>query len=447
MNRKNKLFAVAFCGCVALFSALSGFGQSGGINDNFSPYTMYGIGVLDSPAAVNKKIMGGVGIASSDIAEFNYLNPAALGAVPQRSALFSFGINAQNYYSTTTSKNAFGKDFSARAVGNIASLNAVGLAFPLARGVAFSVALTPVSSVGYNSTLISQNDEITDDIGRVYYTYKGEGGVSAVTGSVGVRVAKGLNLGASLIYYFGSIDRYYNATVYPMINQSSYSAINTVETNNISKIGGAFGAQYSFRVSRTGYITLGATYQLKTTIKADVHKLTYSQSATSYDTIRFLKTKNNITMPSKYGAGLAFKSSKFEAEFNYTYQDWKGAFDTDFANTGVALTKQQDFRFGFGFTPNRGDIRKTMNRWTYKVGAHYGLNYLMKNGVNTSQFSVTLGADLPLKINSPTRLSFGFEFGKRGTMQNSAVTEKFFKVLLGFSFFGDDMWFEKRKFN
>lgn len=449
MKIVNKFLTIGGACLIALFSSAVSYGQTGNMYENFSPYTMYGLGMMNNGASVSKKILGGVGIASGGFGELNYLNPASLGNIRQRSALFNFGIEAQNFYSTTKSTNAFGEEFNAKSVGNIISLNDLGFGIPLARGIGFSVALTPVSSVGYNSTIVGQENDIINNIGRVYYSYKGEGGISAVTGSVGVRLFKGFNLGASLIYYFGSIDRYYGAELAPMLEPINYSSVKTMETTNISRVGGAFGAQYRFRVSKTGHFTLGLTYQLKTTMNSDVTKFSYSQNSVTgiVDTIRNINGKERIVMPQKYGAGLAFVSDKFEVEANYTSQDWSGAYDTRFEETGVTLGKQVDYRLGVGYTPNRGDIRNAFNRWTYKIGGHYGQNYLIRNGVNSSQFAVTIGADVPLKINSPTRLNFGFEYGQRGTINNNAVKESYFKVMVGFSFFGDDMWFEKRKFN
>lgn len=431
-----------------IFSCTEGvMAQHGGANDNFSPYTMYGVGMLQNGVGVGKKSQGGVGIASSSPFEINYLNPASLGNIRQRSALFSFGVESQNYYSSTKSKDAYGNSITAKNVGNVASINDVGLAIPLARGVGFSVALTPVSSIGYNTLLVGQQPEIIDNIGRVYYSYKGEGGISAVTGSVGVRVAKGLTVGGSLIYYFGIIDRYYTADVSSMVTSDVYKTIKTLESTNISKIGGSFGIQYAFRVSRTGYFTVGGTYQLQTTMNCDKDVFTAAISGGDVDTVRNYRTNQRIVMPQKFGAGIGFSSDKIDVEFNYTYQNWAKSFESDFSNTGVSLTKQIDYRIGLAYTPNRGDIRSALNRWTYKLGGYYGDNYLMKNGVKSNQFSVSIGADVPLKINNPTRLSFGFEYGKMGLNAASSVREDYFKVSLGFTFFGDDMWFEKRKFN
>lgn len=444
MMRIKTVLTMVVMACAAMIGQVS-MAQTGNIYDNFSPYTMYGVGMMNNSAPVSKKAMGGVGIASSTIGEINYLNSASLGNIIQRSALFSFGIESQNYYSTTDSKNAFNKSINATSVGNIVSLNDLGLAIPLARGVGFSVSLTPVSSIGYNSTVVSNEADIVNNIGRVYYTYKGEGGIAAVNASVGVRVFKGFNLGASLIYYFGTLDRYYTAEVVPMLSPGIYNTIKTLEATNVSKIGGSFAAQYRFRVSRSGHFTLGATYQLKTTFDSDMTKIT--NNTTTNEEVRNLSIPQKLNMPAKYGFGLNFTSSKVELEANYTYQDWRGAFNTNPLETGIALTQQTDLRFGLGYTPNRGDIRSVMNRWTYKAGAHYGSGYMTKGGVSSSQWSVTLGADVPLKINNPTKLSFGFEYGNRGMLSDNVVKEKFFKIYLGFNFFGDDMWFEKRKFN
>lgn len=412
----------------------------------FSPYTMYGLGEMVSPANLSSRLMGGVGVARINSFEINYLNPASLGSIRQRSALFNFAGEGQNHYSTATSYDISGNQYKSSTANNSFSLHDVAFAIPLARGVGFSIAMTPVSQVGYSSTLVDDSQDIVQNVGRAIYSYSGEGGISAVTASLGVKVAKGLSLGGSLIYYFGTIDRYYNADISQMIAPANYYSVRSFEKINISRILGSFGFQYYTRVNKTGHIAIGATYQMKASMNSDVvrdHMIVNSNVA---DTISTFSGKTNYVLPAKIAAGIAYQDAKIGVEFNYSWQDWKNAYDVQTDLTGVALAAQHDFRLGISYVPNRNDIRRALNRWTYKAGAHYGLNYLKVNGEQLTSYGVTIGADIPLKAGKFSKVSVGAEFGQQGLAPNALVKDTYFKLFIGLTFFGDDLWFEKRKF-
>ena len=119
---------------VAIILLLSMFGggmisavyaQMSSLN-TFSPYTMYGIGDLAVGGSAFNRPMGGVGVAFRTPYRFNYLNPAALSAIPRQSALFNFAGEGKNIYAkspnTSTSYNTF-------------NIHDLGLAVPLGKGV------------------------------------------------------------------------------------------------------------------------------------------------------------------------------------------------------------------------------------------------------------------------------------------------------------------------
>ncbi|MFR8225456.1 MAG: hypothetical protein ACLU9X_14320 [Alistipes shahii] len=73
--------------------------QTSSINA-FSPYTMYGIGEQNTPGTLQMRSMGGAGVAMRSVSTVNLLNPAAYSAAPQKTFLFNFGLEGQNYYNS-----------------------------------------------------------------------------------------------------------------------------------------------------------------------------------------------------------------------------------------------------------------------------------------------------------------------------------------------------------
>ncbi len=71
--------------------------QSSSINA-FSPYSMYGIGELNTPGTLPVRSMGGAGVAMRWPTSINLLNPASFSAMERKSFLFDMGAENQNYY-------------------------------------------------------------------------------------------------------------------------------------------------------------------------------------------------------------------------------------------------------------------------------------------------------------------------------------------------------------
>ena len=90
------------CGLAAgalLVVSVSATAQTSSINA-FSPYSMYGIGELQTPGVTAMRSMGGVGLGMRSTLMVNPLNPAAYSMTPQQGFLFDFGIEGANFYNS-----------------------------------------------------------------------------------------------------------------------------------------------------------------------------------------------------------------------------------------------------------------------------------------------------------------------------------------------------------
>ncbi len=76
------------------------FAQDNGNSNSYSPYSMYGLGELQTQGTVKSRSMGGVGVASRSGAEINLLNPASYSAAIQKSSLFNYGMEGANYFNS-----------------------------------------------------------------------------------------------------------------------------------------------------------------------------------------------------------------------------------------------------------------------------------------------------------------------------------------------------------
>ena len=157
---------------VAVLLPAAALAQTSSINA-FSPYTLYGIGELNTPGALPLRSMGGVGVAMRSGGVVNQLNPAAFSVAPQKTFLFNFGLEGQNYYNAqqlegvnrTTAYNTF-------------NFHDIAFQMPLAKGLGLGFTLTPYSSTGYRikgEHAFDPSDPVWGNVGRVGYVYEGEG--------------------------------------------------------------------------------------------------------------------------------------------------------------------------------------------------------------------------------------------------------------------------------
>ena len=89
MQVKNTLIKLIVAAVAMVPTAVAA--QTSSINA-FSPYTMYGIGEINTRGTTQMRSMGGVGVAMGTPGKINLLNPAAYSTIPQKSFLFSFGL-------------------------------------------------------------------------------------------------------------------------------------------------------------------------------------------------------------------------------------------------------------------------------------------------------------------------------------------------------------------
>lgn len=422
---------------LALLASGTASAQTSSLN-TFSPYTMYGLGDMAVGGSAFNRPMGGIGVALRTPYQYNYQNPASMSAIPRQTAIFNFAGEGKNIYP----KNA-----SSSTTYNTFNLHDLGLAVPLGKGVGLGFSLTPVSSVGYTTRIIENMPSITENIGSTIYNYAGDGGITQVAMSLGVNVAKGFSLGASMNYWFGDIERQYNAMMTDYISGAIYRSVASTEKQNLSKILFTLGGQYTFRTGKNHTLTIGATYQPKVTARMKQENLTLSYSPSAMDTIYSANTRWNMNIPGKVAAGLCFQTGKFVAAFDYSRQNWKGAFEIP-QGQNITLGTQQDYRLGFSYTPSQFDIRNALKRWTYKIGVRYSDSYLIKNGNQLHDAAVSLGVDFGLVRRGFSRVGIGIEYGQRGSRAAGQVRERYFNFVVALSLFGDNQyWFVRQKYN
>ena len=444
---------------VAMVGVGSASAQGGAAVSAYSPYTMFGIGELQTIGTTQMRSMGGVGVAWRSNQMPSIVNPAGYSATLQKSFLFNVGVegnflqNVQRQYSGdgyTTAKN--GK--------NSVNIHEVAVQFPLAKGLGMGLSLMPYSSVGYKMSFLDQSPEIAGNVGAASYTYSGDGDVTEVKLGVGWEPFKKFSIGIAAKYYWGKITHNYTSAVdNNFVGQGTYLSVVGEDEYAISNFKFQVGLQWDALSNDKHLLTFGATYDYGGGLRPKVTKSLLLNNI--YNTEVFRENGvSQMRLPHSVKAGVMYQGLKVMAAVEYEFQAWgsgnEGHFEENISNNmTVKYVDTHTAKVGLSFTPNRFDARSYLKRIAYRVGARYSNYYQEYNGVAIPQVAVTAGFGFPLKFMGASTIDVSLEYGMRGSRKGlmsaspkiGMIRQDYFKVGLGFSLFGEDYWFVRPKYD
>ena len=168
-----------------------------------------------------------------------------------------------------------------------------------------------------------------------------------------------------------------------------------------------------------------------------------------------------LRLPQQIAAGVFYQTMSLRMGVDYVYQNWgdenSSFLESDGSGKGVrvAYHNTNTVRVGIELTPKPIDPRNYLNRVAYRVGFRYGDYYQTFGGSAVRQMAVTAGLGLPVKLFGRSSVDVGFEFGMRNPVKDKItvddnivglVKNRYYKLSLGVSLFGDDDWFRRYKF-
>jgi len=402
-----------------LIFSLSIFRASGQNNTN-SPYSIYGIGELDNAAGGRNMGMGGSGIAMKSDIFLNLSNPASLTAIAPQSFQTDAGISIKfsDLQNSLNSVNVLNGNISWAA-----------LAFPINRTFALGMSLNPVSSVGYT---ISTTKSL-DGANLSYPTaYKGQGGLSEGSISLGAKLSKNFSLGLQGSILWGNISE---------TNIDSPPLGSTItRVDNSSYVGTSFkpGFQFHTHLSKNSVFTLAGTTKLSTYLNGS-NDLTISSGSTVV--LTQLNFQNQIKLPVDMvlGMGLQFKD-KYLFTADYDRSDWRNAV-VNVDASGLALN--QSYHLGLEIAPKYDSQRMGQTR-RYRFGAFYQTGYMVISGIQIHTYAASFGMAIPIRKDRNT-MNFAVEAGRQGSLQNNLIAVSYVKINWSFSLW--ERWFIPRKYD
>jgi len=426
----KRRFHIFFILCAALSLLSLKASADGGAYGSMTPYSIFGIGDMTFPGTSYNYGMAGVGIAGRNNKYINILNPAAVTARDSLSFMMDFSGYGENRIFNQESESG-----TLKSASNVYGIKDCAMTFPIWKSSAMMIGITPMSCMGYDFQSVETGDVI-GQTGNITNSITGIGSLNELFVGAGVTFWKRLSIGAEFLFYFGDFERVMSQS-FAKTTISDAIKYNNCEVHSFS---GRFGLQYEQPISKKSKIIIGATYKMGSDLLGGL------QTIKNIDTVLVsFSDIGGVRLASEKGAGLCYKyAEKLSVEFDYTRSDWT---DTNIKQSGVTngftASLTQSFRLGVEYVPNKNDIRYYSKRIAYRIGGYYKDEYFTFNGLPVYAAGITIGASFPI-YRWHNALSFGIDFGQRGSLQNSQVRERYINFAVGINIF--DIWFQKAKY-
>jgi len=426
---RNKLITVIY---ISLFSFT--FTVSGQKLVN-SPYSRFNIGTLDPSGSFKSLAMGGIGTALRDNSTIYFTNPASYSSLDTNSFVFDFGVDySKNSLSDGVSKySSQDMNFSHLLMG-----------FPITKGWGIATGIIPMSNGYYKiaETVLETDPGYNPTIGPYTLSHSGDGGFTKFFIGSGIKINKNFSVGANMTLLFGQINR---------VNQIEFGDFYNVYNDNSTeklRLGGInfdYGIQYSASLKNNFFFNAGVSLTSGTNYKSKYEQLSLLYTAYNVnDTISYTSDKSTkVFIPATWRFGIAFgKKNKLTTGIDYIMTKWSTSKIP--GSTGSAADTRTVL-VGAEYIPNKYSNYSFISRLEYRIGGHYGDNYLIVNGEQVKEYGASIGIGIPMRRTlSRTNLYFDFT-RKTGSPSNNLFTEDYFTMGISLNLY--DFWFIKRKYD
>lgn len=404
-----------------------------------SPYSQYGLGLLNEQSSGFNRGMNGLGLAFREHNQVNYINPASYSALDSLTFIFDAGLSGQitNFNENGHKINANNADFE-YAVAAFRAFKHVGVSF----------GIVPFTNVGYNYAI---TDYLNDDRDVAYTnTYSGSGGIHQVYFGAGWEFLKGLSVGANISYLWGGIDR-------SVINSYSDGSINTLSkyyTASVKSYKLDVGLQYQLALDKKNALAIGLTYGLGHKLGTDpkCNIISTNTMTAVADTASFT-VNNGLEIPTSFGAGVMWNhANKLKLGADFSYQQWgslqypvyrvvndepRYELTDDYYKDRYKVTVGGEFC-------NDEMSRRFFDRIRFRAGVSYATSYYKINGLDgPDEISASIGFGIPIVNAYNNRSVLNISGQWVHSAANGLLTENTFRINIGITF--NERWFMKWK--
>jgi hypothetical protein len=409
-----------------------------------SPYSKFGVGNLKGSLLPQLRSMGGISTAVAKNSVFNNINMQNPSTYAYMSSV-ALDIGMSGTYNELSNSSI--KENSLNA-----TLSHAAFAFNLGRRSGLSFGILPYSELGYNFKNTSDVGTTPANQKEVDYLYTGEGGLTKAYIGYGVGLGDHFRIGANVEYLFGNLSES-RSTQY----SKDAGAINSriQDRNSVGGINYSYGAQYDIRMNSKTSLVFGysgsAASKIGSTRNQYITQYTLDANGgenPALDTLFVTEgAKTNLKLPLIHNFGVTLqKNDNWLIGIDYRMGSWSGL-----TINGVNQNLQDTYGFSVGgqIIPDFSSINNYFKKVEYRLGFSYDKTYIQMKNQDIKQMAITMGLGLPLSSyarGAIYKANFAAEFGKRGTVSNGLLQERYVTLHLGFTL-NDGSWFRRFKFD
>jgi hypothetical protein len=281
-------------------------------------------------------------------------------------------------------------------------------------------------------------------VDSLLYTYKGDGGVSKLSISNGVRIGKELYVGLEMGFLFGAVNRNVGTQ---NLSDGQYYKVQLENQTHYSDFTFKAGAAWRKVLKDDVVLNAGATLDLSPSLNSTVLKrfVTYDLGGLNVINSDTLAKSQAFTqqLPVSSRVGISVERlAHWMFGVDYVRTDWSKV-DNNLGRSAVLPVSQQ-LSIGAEYTPDFESISNFFKRVTYRVGVTQTTTPydFVGNGKYAKDQSISFGAALPLR-NFLNYINVSYQIGKRGALADNMLEEQYHRVVIGLTL--GDIWFRKVK--
>lgn len=379
--------------------------------NNTSPYSIIGIGDIESGSFDRTSGMANTGLALSSNRFIYQANPASYSSLEDH--FFHFEISARAKVVTYTghlinsNSNDQSSDFQFKKLS---------LAIKVKPRWAVSIGLIPYSTSNY-SFYTDKGISGTNFTVSAYEEGSGSTNLAYITNSY--KISQNLSIGLQAGYLFGQMEQKETIPSTSVTDSALITTRNIVLTNPVFKL----GLQYHKKINAKWVLSAGATGSLRSNLNTSTDITATSGNSTLVSIASY--KSGDFKLPLSYAGGLAATlKDKFTFAADYSFQSWS---DLHYSGLGYSLENTHRYSVGFEYSKKlRYKNQVFGEKYFLQSGLFYSDSYLKMNGKQINQFGGTIGAGfIPLRYNGDLAIMGGLEIGKKGTASHGLIRENY----------------------
>ncbi|MET0393718.1 MAG: hypothetical protein ABW019_11285 [Chitinophagaceae bacterium] len=391
-----------------------------------SPYSVYGIGDIDSRSYNRTSGMAGTGLALRSSSFLIDNNPAAITGLPR------------SFYTAHVATTGRFSSFSGDPIDASNSQNRdmwikrFELAVKINGFWASSVGFSQFSNINYR---FSGNQFLEGTATSYKTSYEGDGGLNDYHWTNAVSLGRHLSAGIKSSIIAGAINQSETLS-----DAALQSVITTHQQDYIGDLRFQGGLLYEGKLNKKWDFSLGGRYAPKTRFSAQ-RTLTVTENGEPLIEDEYIKS-DRFYLPATYAAGIALKKNKvttFAAD--YTYEDWSSL---HIKESGWQLISSHRVSGGVEFSKQRNQWGVITERRFFQAGAFYSSSSLQVRNTPVREYGLTAGMGGALGNN--LLYSFSLEAGTRGTTAAKLIKENYIGFTLNLSY-RDFLFSKGRKYD